>query len=128
MAEGFVLSKRDMDRVQRLLREHDSNTDTRYHRRRHNGRGAIGSTGGSDDIRRAFVRVAPGATAILQCWLDAIDTGEEIEVDCTIYPGGNLNEAHPVFTVFTPLWVKFDTVNFVWINVTTISGIDEECI
>ncbi len=82
-----------------------------------------GSGGG---IRRAFVKTAPGATTTLVCFLDVDTTGTEINVVCTIYGGGNLNEAHPSFVDGDELWVAFNTIADEWQNVTRIDG-SEEC-
>ncbi len=120
MGEPLVLSQRDAARVERMLRAFESNTDTRYQRRRRHG-----GSGGGVPVRRAFVKTAPGATTTLECFLAVDTTGTEIDVECDIYGGGNLNEAHPSFTDGLPLWVAY--YDGAWRNVTTISAIDTEC-
>ncbi len=87
-----------------------------------------GGTGGGYGLRRAFVKEAPGATTTLVCYLDIDESGSsvEINVECTIYGGGNLDEAHPSFTDGTPLWVTYNTIEGEWQNVTRIDG-GEEC-
>ncbi len=87
-----------------------------------------GGGGGGIQLRRAFVKETPGATTTLVCYLDIDESGSstEINVECTIYGGGNLNEAHPSFSNGTPLWVTYNTIEGEWQNVTRIDG-SEEC-
>ena len=90
----------------------------------------LGSSGGgtsSSILRRAFVKTTPGATTTLICFLDIDTTGEEVNVECTIYGGGNLNEAHPSFVDGDELWVAYNVIAGEWQNVTRIDG-SEECV
>ncbi len=85
------------------------------------------NVGGSGAMpRRAFVKTTPGATTTLVCFLDVDTTGEEVNVICTIYGGGNLDEAHPPFVDGDPLWVAYNVIAGEWQNVTRIDG-SEEC-
>ncbi len=77
---------------------------------------------GADVLRRAFVKTTPGATTTLICFLDVDTTGEEVNIECTIYGGGNLDEAHPAFVDGDPLWVAYNTIDGEWQNVTRIDG------
>ena len=81
--------------------------------------------GGGVGLRRAFVKTTPGATTTLVCWLD-VDGANEVNVICTIYGGGNLNEAHPSFVDGDELWVTYNAIAGEWQNVTRIDG-SEEC-
>lgn len=76
-------------------------------------------------IRRAFVKTTPGATTTLVCFLDVDTTGEEVNIECTIYGGGNLDEAHPAFVDGDPLWIAFNVIADEWQNVTRIDGAEE---
>ncbi len=72
--------------------------------------------------RRAFVKTTPGATTTLVCFLDVDTTGTQVDVECTIYGEGNLDEAHPAFVDGDPLWVAYNAVDGEWQNVTRIDG------
>ncbi len=86
----------------------------------------LGSGGGAGaSFRRAFVKEAPGATTTLVCYLDVDTTGTEANVICTIYGGGNLDEAHPTFVDGAELWVAYNTIAGEWQNVTRIDGFEE---
>lgn len=87
---------------------------------------AIEKSSGSN-LRRAFVKTTPGATTTLECFLDIDATGTEVNVECTVYGGGNLDEAHPTFIDGDPLWVAFNVIANEWQNVTRIDG-SEECL
>lgn len=89
-----------------------------------------GKGGSGIGIRRAFVRTTPGATTTLLCYLDNPGDsagGVEISVECHLYGGGNLDEAHPSFVVDDPLWVAYNSIDGEWQNVTRIDG-TEECL
>ena len=73
-------------------------------------------------LRRAFVKTTPGATTTLVCFLDVDTTGTQVNVECDIYGGGNLDEAHPAFVDGDPLWVAYNVVAGEWQNVTRIDG------
>ena len=84
------------------------------------------SGGGGIALRRAFVKTTPGATTTLVCFLAVDTTGEEVNVICTIYGGGNLNTAHPSFVDGDEVWVDYNVIAGEWQNVTRIDG-SEEC-
>ncbi len=69
-------------------------------------------------IKKAYVKTTPGATTTLNCWLGVDTTGEEINVACVIYGGGNLNVAIPALVDGMYIWVK--RVGATWVNVTPI--------
>ena len=46
-------------------------------------------------IHKAYCKTDAGAAAIIVCYLDEDETGEEITVGCSITGGGNLNSAIP---------------------------------
>ncbi len=77
-------------------------------------------------LRRAYVKTAPGATTTLVCFLDVYTTGTQVNVECDIYGGGNLDEAHPTLVDGDPLWVAYNAVAGEWQNVTRIDG-SEDC-
>lgn len=80
-------------------------------------------TAGTVGLHRAFAKTAPGATTTLVCFLNVDTTGTEINVECDIFGGGNLDEAHPSFTDGDPLWVAFHDGE--WRNVTRIDGVED---
>ena len=81
--------------------------------------------GGGTQLRRAFVKTTPGATTTLVCFLDIDTTGQEVNVECTIYEGGNLDDAFPSFTDGDPLWVAFNAIDGEWQNVTRIDAVED---
>lgn len=68
MEDGVILSKRDAERLQRMLRAFEHNTDTRYQRRRHKNRG--GGGGGKEFNVAYCAEDAPDRDEIL-CYLGA---------------------------------------------------------
>ncbi|RLC38841.1 hypothetical protein DRH27_01275 [Candidatus Falkowbacteria bacterium] len=68
----------------------------------------------SGDIHKAFVRTAPGETAILDCYLDTNTTGEEIVVTCEILDETALNSVVPRLEVGKLLYITYDGQNSVW--------------
>ncbi len=87
-----ILSDRDAARIERMLREWESNTDTRYQRRRRHGQG------GGAKPRIAFSESAAAAnTDPFTCFLDTDNTGDEI----TVFP--TLNTSVTAMTLAAPL-------------------------
>lgn len=81
------------------------------------------SASGSD-TRKAFCKVAAGASSTIVCYLDTDTTGEEVTVTCNVVPASNLNEAAPRLADGTPIFVKM--VNGTWECVQTFIG-SEDC-
>ncbi len=88
MAKGFLLSERDKNRVQRMLRWWDKRVDIRYQRRRRHG-------GGGTVLHNAYAKAAAGVGTTIVCFLDTDATGDEITVTISIAGGSDLNSALP---------------------------------
>lgn len=78
-------------------------------------------------LRRAFVKSTPGAVTAVDVFLDVDTTGQEVEVECYIYGGGNLNAAFPTLVDGMPLYVQFDVATGKWKNVTSLYKIGADC-
>lgn len=90
MAEQFVLSKRDYERFQAVLRWAERNKNLRQHHRRRN------ITPTTNRMRKAYCKNDAGAGTTITCYLDTDGTGTEITVTCSVAQGGSaLNAAVP---------------------------------
>ncbi len=81
----------------------------------------------SGRVRRAFVKSTPGATTSVDVHLDVDGTGQEVTVECYIYGGGYLEDAHPTLVDGMPLYVQYDRATSAWKNVTPIYKIGANC-
>ena len=85
---GWLLSNRDAERTEQVVRRVERLTQPDMIRRR---RPAVGGDG---TICRARVKTTPGAVATVVCNLTDAD-GEEVTVTCDICNGTALNAASP---------------------------------
>ncbi len=111
MAKEFLVSQKDHDRLQKMLRAFENGEFTQIqHRRR-----SIAVGGGKGLFRKAYVRITPGETETVECYLDTDDTGEEITVTCEITGGGaKLNEVMPRLTNGRMFYVTYDSDDELW--------------
>lgn len=111
-----------IDTVESLL----GSTSTQYFRDSRGVHTARTQTLG-EPVRRAFVRITPGATTNVEVYLDKDNSSVEVTVACYIYGGGNLDGAFPTLVDGMPLYVQFDRWKNKWKNVTSIYKIGTGC-
>ena len=110
MGDHF-LTDRDTSRIRAMLQWFDRNKNNpgNFHRRRNITTGASGP----GVAHRAFVKDAPGAQSNIACYLDTDETGDVIDVLCSIFPAGTtLDNAIPRLEVGG--WITVAKISRKW--------------
>ena len=106
MAKGFLLSKRDASRLQKMLRWFDKRVETRYQRRRRHG-----GAGGGSDIRIAYCKTASPDSDEIDVFLGTDTTGQEVTAKALIVNGTSLMYSAPFLKDGDPVFVSKVTVD-----------------
>jgi len=104
-SDGILLSQRDHDRLQALLRSYENG---QLNRPRELRRRRVAGDGGTS-IRKAYCKDFGEVSNTVICYLDTDLTGEEITVECEIVGGTALISAVPRLEVGKLLWVTNDS-------------------
>lgn len=99
MTQQYVISERDFQRIQQMLRWFEHERKPAPPQRRGRGGGGGGSGGGN---RRAKVQEAAGADnhiSVKLCNSDGLESGGAFDVNCEITGGDALNAAIPKLDV-----------------------------
>lgn len=89
MADGVLISRKDLGRIGKMLRWFEHSRQSQLFRRR-------SIKGGIAITHIAYCKTdAPSDSSIITCHLDEDETGEEIDVNCELFAASALSECTP---------------------------------